>query len=139
MGEVLRPSTTSSQGVSTKFFGGFSSSTDLRRVLHRHAGGRPQVGLRRPHHRRRPVENVPELIEKLIELASRHSFLKKQIPKAYYDLHEAVIKLRPSAEGAATGKNGTSTASTNTLSTGLSGRYHIAHIAHAHAPPHTLL
>jgi hypothetical protein len=42
------------------------------------------------------MENVPELIEKLIDLASKHSFLKKQIPKAYYDLHEAVIKLRPS-------------------------------------------
>lgn len=68
------------------------------------------------------MENVPELIEKLIELASRHSFLKKQIPKAYYDLHEAVIKLRPSPEGAATGKTGTSTSSTNPLSSGLSGR-----------------
>ena len=73
------------------------------------------------------MEDVPELIEKLIDLASRHSFLKKQIPKAYYDLHEAVIKLRPSAEGAATGKAGTSTSSTNTLSSGLSGRYPFAH------------
>jgi len=40
------------------------------------------------------LENIPELIGQLIDLASRHSFLKKQIPKAYYDLHEAVVKLR---------------------------------------------
>lgn len=42
------------------------------------------------------MENVPELVDRLIDLAAKHSFLKKQIPKAYYDLHEAVIKLRPS-------------------------------------------
>ena len=84
------------------------------------------------------MENVPELIEKLIELASRHSFLKKQIPKAYYDLHEAVIKLRPAAEGAATGKSGSNTTtSTNPLASGLSGKYVPPHTLHTPHTPHT--